>query len=99
MRQVEVRVRELSKADDSEIGVKLMATAFKADGALHDSNMDSGEAEATLALFRGAIGTFKNPTSHRLVEYEDPTLAAEVILLADLLLRMLDRIERRIGSA
>jgi uncharacterized protein (TIGR02391 family) len=75
--------------------MKLMADAFKPGGSLHDPEMDKGEAEATMALFRGAIGTFKNPTSHRPVEYDDPTLAAEVVLLADLLLRLLDRIEER----
>ena len=95
LRQVEVRVRELSGADDSDIGMKLMADAFKPGGPLHDAEMDKGEAEATLALFRGAIGTFKNPTSHRPVEYDDPTLVAEIVFLADLLLRLLDRIEQR----
>jgi Protein of unknown function (Hypoth_ymh) len=43
-----------------------------------------------MALFWGAIGVFKNPTSHRPVNYDDPTVAAEAVLLADLLLRMLD---------
>ncbi|MBB3082548.1 hypothetical protein [Geodermatophilus sabuli] len=33
---------------------------------------------------------FKNPPSHRQVDYSDPTLASEVVLLADLLLRILD---------
>jgi len=55
----------------------------------------SRESEAIMALFRGAIGVFKNPSSHRQVEFDDPTEASEVILLADLLLRMLDRIEQR----
>ena len=48
-----------------------------------------------MALFRGAIGTFKNPSSHRIVNYDDPVLAAEVVLLADLLMRLLDRVEAR----
>jgi hypothetical protein len=30
------------------------------------------------------------PTSHRQVDYTDPTIALEVVLFADLLLRMLD---------
>jgi uncharacterized protein (TIGR02391 family) len=97
LRQVEVRVRELSGASDSDIGMKLMADAFKPGGRLHDPNMDKGEAEATMALFRGAIGTFKNPVSHRPVEYDDPTLAAEVLFLADLLLRMLDRMSAELS--
>ena len=51
------------------------------------------EQVATMELFAGAIGTFKNPASHRTVDYSDPTEAAEVVLLADLLMRLLDRVE------
>jgi hypothetical protein len=43
-----------------------------------------------MALFWGAIGVFKNPPSHRQVDYANPTIAAEIVLFADLLLRMLD---------
>lgn len=50
-----------------------------------------------MALFWGAIGVFKNPSSHRQVDYKDPTQAAEVVLLADLLLRLLDDVEARLG--
>ncbi len=51
-----------------------------------------------MALFWGAIGVFKNPSSHRQVEYDDPTLASDVVLLADLLHRMLDQVEDRLGT-
>lgn len=43
-----------------------------------------------MALFQGAIGVFKNPTSQRQVDYCDTTIASEIVLFADLLLRMLD---------
>jgi uncharacterized protein (TIGR02391 family) len=92
MKQVEIRVRELAGANPGDLGVNLMRQAFKTDsGPLTDPNQEKGEREATAALFAGAIGTFKNPTSHRQVEYDDPIEASEVVLLADLLLRILDR--------
>jgi uncharacterized protein YceH (UPF0502 family) len=80
MREVEIRVRELAKADTSAIGVKLMRSAFKPEGGM-------------MELFAGAIGTFKNPPSHRQVDYDDPTEASEVVMPADLLMRVLDRLQ------
>jgi len=91
MREVEIRLRELANADNSEIGVKLAKDYLRPDGALADPNLERGEQEATMALFWGALGVFKNPSSHRQVEFADATLASEVILLADLLLRLLDQ--------
>ena len=95
MRQVEIRVRELGDFGAEQIGVNLMTAAFspKVPGPLTDTAAEPGEQEALMFLFRGAIGMFKNPPSHRAVDYDDPTIAAEIVLLADLLLRLLDRIE------
>jgi uncharacterized protein (TIGR02391 family) len=91
-RMVEERVRGLVGADDGDLGVRLMRTAFHPDhGPLTDADAEKGEQEAMGALFAGAIGAFKNPISHRTVNYDDPILAAEAVLLADLLLRLLDR--------
>jgi uncharacterized protein (TIGR02391 family) len=96
LREVEIRVRELSEASDSLLGVPLMTQAFRAGGALFDPNLDRGESTALMNLFQGAIGVFKNPPSHRQVEYGDPTEASEVVLLADLLLRLLDQVGQRL---
>jgi uncharacterized protein (TIGR02391 family) len=90
MKEVEIRVRELSGSPNSLLGTKLMQECFKPDGALHDPEVEPSESEGMMALFRGAISVFKNPASHREVAFEDPTLAAEVVLFADLLLRLLD---------
>jgi uncharacterized protein (TIGR02391 family) len=90
LRQVEIRVRELSGAAANDVGVDLMKQSFKPGGPLADTNTANSEQEATMALFWGAIGVFKNPVSHRQVDFDDPTQASEVVLLADLLLRILD---------
>lgn len=99
MREVEIRVRELAGATHGEIGVPLVQSAFREGGPLADPEQEAGEQQATMALFWGAIGVFKNPSSHREIDYEDLTMASEIILLADLSLRMLDRIEQRLQGA
>jgi uncharacterized protein (TIGR02391 family) len=91
MREVEIRVRKLSGASETDIGVALMQRAFRAEGPLADTSAPKAERDAKMFLFSGAIGLFKNPSSHREVDFNDPTIASEVVLLADLLLRLLDR--------
>lgn len=99
MREVEIYARELSGRQASDLGVKLMRDVWSPDdGALTDPALDKGERVALMELFAGAIGTFKNPPSHRQVDYDDPTEAAEVVLFADLLLRILDRTASRLGK-
>ncbi len=99
MKEVEVRVREISGLPKDLIGVKLMRAAFSPkDGSLKDTSLENGEIQARADLFAGAIGSFKNPTSHRPVEYSDPAEASEVVLLADLLMRILDSIEVSLKS-
>jgi uncharacterized protein (TIGR02391 family) len=91
MRAVEIRVREASGGGVSDLGVNLMKRAFGNDGPLTDSSADPGEQQAMMALFWGAIGMFKNPSSHREVDLDDPTEASEIVLLADLLMRIIER--------
>ena len=97
LKEVEVRVRALARLPNDLIGVPLMRQAFNpTTGPLTDTTHEGGERQARSDLFSGAIGSFKNPTSHRPVTYTDPTEASEVVLLADLLMRILDTVERSI---
>ncbi|WP_274564960.1 TIGR02391 family protein [Streptomyces spiramyceticus] len=78
MKAVEVAVRDASGLD-SMVGVSLMRKAFqphqngKAGGPLADAGAEGGEQEATSALFAGAMGAYKNPASHRTVDFDDPS--------------------------
>ena len=60
---------------------------------MYQADADPGEAVAVMDLFKGSIGTFKNPSSHRRVDFSDATEPAEVVLLADLLLRLLRKLQ------
>jgi len=100
MKEVEVRVRSMGALPASLVGVALMQQAFRRPqsrdgqcGPLHRAEDEPGEAVAIMALFSGAIGLFKNPASHRRVDFDDATEAAEVVLLADLLMRLLAKVQ------
>jgi uncharacterized protein (TIGR02391 family) len=91
MKAVEVAVREASALDSSDIGVKLMRKAFHAEtGPLTDMEAEVSERQALSDMFAGAIGTYKNPHSHRDVDLTDPVEASEIVMLANHLLRIVD---------
>jgi uncharacterized protein (TIGR02391 family) len=91
-KEVEVRVRTLSNAGNSDIGVNLMRKAFHPEnGQLTDRTQVPSEKQAVSDLFAGAIGSFKNPSSHRDVDFSDPAEVAELIMFADQLIRITER--------
>ena len=91
-KEVEIKVRNNAGLPEELIGVDLMRQAFHPEkGALTDKKRVLAEREATTHLFAGAIGLFKNPSSHRDISLDDPGEAAELILFANYLIRLADR--------
>lgn len=100
-REVEVAVRAAGKFAADLVGKELMRAAFRvADpnkvppvtaGPLTDTTVPAAEQEGMSHLFSGAIALYKNPHSHRNVPTEAID-AAEIIVFASHLLRMIDRL-------
>jgi len=85
---LEVAIRHAAGLPAADIGVHLARKAFKPiDGVLSDLTTEPGEQQALADLMAGAIGSYKNPHSHRkqaLAAHE----AREMLILASHLLRI-----------
>ena len=97
-KQVEIAVRETGDFEQGDYGQDLMRKAFHPEnGKLTDSAQEQSEKQARYFLFAGAIGAYKNPSSHREVEFA-PEEAAEIIIIASHLLRIVDSCEERTSN-
>lgn len=98
-RAVEESVRDAAGFTTDDHGVPMMRRAFHKDqGPLTRRDDPEAEKEALSALFAGAIGSYKNPHSHRTVAIEDAREAQEMVLLASHLLRIVDSRRVRVAS-
>lgn len=87
---IEVLMPEARHFAGDAVGVDLMRRAFGPKGSLTDRSALNAEREALANLFAGALGTYKNPTSHRNVTIESSE-AVEMIILASHLLYIVDQ--------
>ena len=102
-KQVEIAVREAGGYTKDNYGKDyygkvLMETAFNVNnGKLTDEDLHEPEKLGMRNLFMGAIGLYKNPSSHRDVEFA-PEEAAEIIIIASHLLRIVDSCAERTSN-
>ena len=90
-RAVEISVRAAAGLTNADYGTDLMRKAFDPKkGPLTMLDQPEGEREALAHLFAGAIGSYKNPHSHRAVEIDDASEAQEMVVLASHLLRIVE---------
>lgn len=97
-REIEMAVREAGQFPPDMVGEKLMRAAFaiannnQPPGPLTDNQLPIAEQLAMGNMFVGAFGVYRNSTGHRHVPTE-PEEAAEVIMFASQLLRIVKRIK------
>lgn len=89
-RAVEVAIRDAGGFGPNDYGVTLARRAFGAGGPLADAKGVPSEVQALSDLFAGAIGSYKNPHSHRTVQVNDAVEAQEQVMLASHLLRIVE---------
>jgi len=93
LKEVEIRVRKKAGLAEEDIGVQLIRKAFKPHtGPLTNTELPTGEQQAIADLFAGAVGTYKNPSSHKEIQFQDPHEVADIIRFANQLLRIVDRL-------
>jgi uncharacterized protein (TIGR02391 family) len=87
---LEVAIRNAAELGHDMIGVQLASKAFHPeDGVLTDRTAEKGERVALMSLMTGALGSYKNPASHRRVEITAEE-ARDMVVLASHLLKIVD---------
>lgn len=99
-RALENMVREVCEYPKEVLGVKLMRDAFDPKGGpLTDRALAHAERESMAHVYAGAIGLFKNPTSHRLNAFTGAEQAVSLVLFANSLIKQVEELARTNGLA
>ena len=89
-KEIEVAVRDAVEYTGEDCDVELMEKAFDPKtGELTESTQAEVEKQGVLALFKGAMSVYKDPISHRNVNFTAEK-AAEAIIFASHLLKTID---------
>ena len=89
-KEVEIAVRDAGRYAKADHDVELMEKAFDPKtGKLTESDHTEGEKRGILALFKGAMGVYKKPTSHQKANFSAER-AAEAIIFANHLFKIVD---------
>ena len=100
MKLVETELRETSGLTADDVGIHLVSKALGKDGVLMLPRAKTiAEQEAVHQLFRGALGFFKNPLSHRFLDETDPHHTFLTLGFASILLTLIEQFERQPRSA
>jgi uncharacterized protein (TIGR02391 family) len=89
-REVEVAVRTAGKYNANDYGADMARRAFNAtNGPLTDLSKPTSEREALANLVAGALGSYKNPHSHRKVQLAVEE-TVEMVILASHILKIIE---------
>jgi len=85
---LEVSIRTASGLGNELVGTKLAGRAFHPEsGELTDMDAEAGERQALMNLMCGALGSYKNPQSHRHVGVE-ASEARDMLVMASHLIQI-----------
>ena len=91
MKDGEVSLRAASGRPAGVPGKALPSRDLKACGPHRVAGEMPDESDGLMCLPMGAAAALRNPNRRPTIEYTDPTEAADIIHLADLLLRVIQR--------